>query len=94
MEMPQLKIFFSSVAAFVFCALLEFTFVNYMFRKPPPNELHRAKRKNLAGAENGEAGAPNKATADGEVPTEAVRTPCSYRAKPPRNRVRLPSLSQ
>lgn len=60
----------------MFCALLEFTFVNYMFRKPAESERHKLKRKNLAGAENGEAGATgstqSKATADGEVAAEAV----------------------
>ena len=62
----------------MFCALLEFTFVNYMFRKPAQSERHKLKRKNLAGAENGEAGAPGsapaqtKASADGDVATEAV----------------------
>lgn len=71
-----IDVWMGTCTAFVFCALLEFTFVNYMFRKPPPGEaMHYKsnKRKNLAGAENGEAGTPsNKGLPDGDVVPEAV----------------------
>jgi hypothetical protein len=32
------------VPAFVFCALLEFTFVNYMWRKQPAEKFDRKKK--------------------------------------------------
>ncbi|KAK3921372.1 Glycine receptor subunit alphaZ1 [Frankliniella fusca] len=72
-----IDVWMGTCTAFVFCALLEFTFVNYMFRKPPAGEglHHKAKRKNLGGAENGEAlggTPPSKGLPDGDVVPEAV----------------------
>lgn len=67
-----IDVWMGTCTAFVFCALLEFTFVNYMFRKPTQSDRHKHKRKNLAGAENGEAGGNSKAAADGDIPPEAV----------------------
>lgn len=74
-----IDVWMGTCTAFVFCALLEFTFVNYMYRKPPPGtEQGKHRVKHLGGAENGEAGAPgsqSKAAVDGDVPEAVALTP-------------------
>jgi hypothetical protein len=64
------------VPAFVFCALLEFTFVNYMWRKQPVEKVDGKKKS--PEAVNGKAVAQSSEESDSAVAVTMVIISCRH----------------
>ncbi|XP_069675620.1 glycine receptor subunit alpha-3-like [Periplaneta americana] len=95
-----IDVWMGTCTAFVFCALLEFTFVNYMWRKQPAAKASR--EKNSPEAVNGKAVTRSAEEADTAVavtmkkclPVDEPHAACQGRETLPENKVRARRIDE